>query len=220
MAAPPSDKIPAKLADSESIGKACAELEVDLAGLRNKYEQYFLGIERHAPTAEHDAFKRRLSRVTGAFTRSTAVRFRVNTLQAKTVTYERLWARTVQEIENGTYRRDVYKARLHSKDREPPKAEAKAARDAPPTPAPRAPAVAPAGPPAVPLSDAKVRAIYDAYVLAKRTCNEDVSKLSMEGLASTLRKQVPELLKKHNAKDVDFKVVIKDGKASLRAFPK
>ena len=30
----------------------------------------------------------------------------------------------------------------------------------------------------------------------------------------------PELLKQHNAKAVEFKVVIKDGKASLKAVPK
>ena len=66
----------------------------------------------------------------------------------------------------------------------------------------------------------KIRAVYDAYVQAKKKCNEDVSKLSLESVANSLRKQVPELLKTHKAKSVDFKVVIKDGKAVLRAVPK
>ena len=39
-------------------------------------------------------------------------------------------------------------------------------------------------------------------------------------VAANLRKQVPELLKQHNAKSVEFKVVIKDGKATLKAVPK
>ena len=39
-------------------------------------------------------------------------------------------------------------------------------------------------------------------------------------VAANLRKQVPELLKQHNAKSVEFKVVIKDGKAVLKAVPK
>ena len=63
-------------------------------------------------------------------------------------------------------------------------------------------------------------AIFDAYVMAKKRCNEDVSKLSYDSLSQTLRKQVPELMKQHNAKSVEFKVVIKDGKAILRALPK
>ena len=42
------------------------------------------------------------------------------------------------------------------------------------------------------------------------------------GLGSTLNWgfQVPELMKQHNAKSVEFKDVIKDGKAVLRALPK
>jgi hypothetical protein len=56
--------------------------------------------------------------------------------------------------------------------------------------------------------------------MAKRRCNEDVSALSLDAVATTLRKQVPELMKQHKARSVEFKVVIKDGKAVLRALPK
>jgi hypothetical protein len=70
------------------------------------------------------------------------------------------------------------------------------------------------------LSDDKLRVVYDAYVAAKRRNKEDTSKMSFDSVASSLRKQVPELLKQHNAKSVEFKVVIKDGKAVLKAVPK
>jgi hypothetical protein len=70
------------------------------------------------------------------------------------------------------------------------------------------------------LSDDKLKAVYDAYVTAKRRNQEDTSKMSYESVAANLRKQVPELLKQHNAKSVEFKVVIKDGKATLKAVPK
>jgi hypothetical protein len=70
------------------------------------------------------------------------------------------------------------------------------------------------------LSDDKLKAVYDAYVTAKRRNQEDTSKMSFESVAANLRKQVPELLKQHNAKSVEFKVVIKDGKATLKAVPK
>ena len=82
------------------------------------------------------------------------------------------------------------------------------------------PALADEPPKLTSLSDAKVKAIFDAYVAAKQKCNEDVSKLSFAGVAQNLRKQVPLLMKQHNAKSVEFKVVIKDGKAVLRAVPK
>jgi hypothetical protein len=70
------------------------------------------------------------------------------------------------------------------------------------------------------ISEAKMRAIYDAYLMAKKRCNEDTSKLTFESVSQTLKSQVPTLMKQHNAKSVEFKVVIKDGKAVLRALPK
>lgn len=65
-----------------------------------------------------------------------------------------------------------------------------------------------------------MKAIYDAYVSAKKRCHEDVSKISISAVAQSLRKQIPELIKQHKAKTVDFKIVIKDGKAVIKAVPK
>ena len=70
------------------------------------------------------------------------------------------------------------------------------------------------------LAPIVVKAIYDAYVMAKKRCGEDTRAVTLDSVASSLRKQVPELMKQHNAKSVEFKVVIKDGKAVLRALPK
>jgi len=39
-------------------------------------------------------------------------------------------------------------------------------------------------------------------------------------VAASLRKQVPELLVRHRAKDVEYRVFVKDGRAVLRAVPK
>ncbi|MGE6760379.1 MXAN_5187 C-terminal domain-containing protein [Corallococcus interemptor] len=335
---------------SEAALHECEEMEAAIAELRNSYEQYFMGMERQAPIRAHEDLKKRMFKLKGAFVRSTAVKFRVQSLHNKFLTYERLWTRTLQEIEAGTYRRDLAKARRRAEKKpgasagqkgvvelpeeiddmdfeeieelagrrpinepklateylaEPQPAAGTPFRGTPavaqPAGAPRGtpaglvppkqgvpavspvgglpsiapvpavgasklpsvtPAVAPGGTPAagrpavVPpgmaakapaaapqparpaaapaaaaprpaaagpgggMSDDKLRAVYDAYVTAKRRCQEDTSKLSYESVAATLRKQVPELLKQHNAKAVEFKVVIKDGKASLKAVPK
>jgi len=65
-----------------------------------------------------------------------------------------------------------------------------------------------------------MRALYDAYVDAKRRCKEDTSKLTYDALAKTVAKQIPEIMSKYKAKTVEFKVVIKEGKAILKAVPK
>ena len=351
---------------SEAVLQECEILEAEVAVLRNLYEQYFLGNERQAPSRAHEDLKKRMNKLKGAFIRSTSAKFRVASLYNKFLTYERLWVRTLQEIEAGTYRRDVFKARRRAESRKasstgaagqkgvvelpedisdmdfeeveelirprpvnepqvatsflqatggtpskgtpavapltpaiapltpavgstplrgtpavapltgvpavapvagtpprglptmtsavggtpshgtsvaPPGMAAKAPGAVVSTPPPSRPVAAgtastppPSRPASMPpsstasrppsasggggMADDKLRAVYDAYVTAKRRCQEDTSKLSYESVAATLRKQVPELLKQHNAKAVEFKVVIKDGKASLKAVPK
>jgi hypothetical protein len=95
-----------------------------------------------------------------------------------------------------------------------------AARPAGTGPRPAVPVRPPSAGSASDLSDDKLKTVYDAYVAAKRRNKEDTSKMSYDNIAASLRKQVPELMKQHGAKAVEFKVVIKDGKAVLKAVPK
>src|SRR5262245_45436494 len=138
MAEPNDNGLKKKIGDHDAVIAECHEIEEKLAGLRAEYEQYFLGVERHPPQAHHNELKRRLQALKGTFVRSTVVKFRLQGLQQKFVTYERLWARTIQEIENGTYHRDVFKAKMRSKSAEAKRVE--------PTPAEPKPAPAEAAP--------------------------------------------------------------------------
>jgi len=228
---------PAPRHTSETLFEELDALNDEIEVLRAAYEQYFLGIERKPPTQKHEKLKKRVNQIQTTTVKQTAVKFKAQSLNAKLITYERLWTRTLNEMEQGIYRRDVFKAKLHSKEREevkppppPPEAlkeaakpaasaaaaAAAAAKPGAPAPRPSAPVAAQAGQ----ISEAKMKAIYDAYITAKKRCNEDTSKLSYDSVANTLRQQVPALMKQHNAKSVEFKVVIKDGKAVLRALPK
>jgi hypothetical protein len=304
---------------SEVTAQECDAIEADLAALKVTYEQYFLGMERTPPTRTYEELKKRVERLKNSFVRNTGAKFRVQAVAAKFVSYERLWQRTLQEIENGTYKRDMFKAKRKSQtapdkarssqnkvvdltedadfevveESSAPSSAAKGpvpsvAPMVPPVPsmepvpfrgvvpsvAPLVPSVAPLVPPVAPvsgtpargtglpsiaplvppvapaiapvaarppgtgprpavpavrppsagspseLSDDKLKTVYDAYVAAKRRNKEDTSKMSYDNIAASLRKQVPELMKQHGAKAVEFKVVIKDGKAVLKAVPK
>jgi len=216
----------AHLAASDDILKECDAIEDELEELKGNYERYFLGIERLPPAKAHQKLKTRMANIKSTFNRTTAVQFRVQSLLSKFLTYERLWHRTMQEIENGTYQRDLFKARMRSRHRSAEK-QASAPADAP-APAPQAAAPrppsgrSPLAPQSVTseLPEPKLRVIYQAYLDAKKRCGEDVSKMTFESVASKLRKQVPNLLEKHQATSVEFKVVIKEGKAVLRAVPR
>jgi hypothetical protein len=224
---------------TDELAGECQKLEEELEALKAKYEMYFLGVERREPVKWREELRRKVLRIKGAFTRNSGLRFRIQALHARYLSYERLWLRSSREKEEGTYRRDVFKARLHGKEAAPsaaPNAGAKRGGEsedvdltdfaAPvPSPSPRPappaagrPAAATAGGPR--LADEQMRELYDAYIAAKRRCNEDVSKLSYEAVSRTVSKQLPELVTRYKAKTVDFKVVIKDGKAILKAIPR
>ena len=70
------------------------------------------------------------------------------------------------------------------------------------------------------MSDAELRTLYESYLAAKRSCNEDTSRVSLESLARTVNKQAPEIAAKFKARRVEFKVAVRDGRAVLTAVPK
>ncbi len=230
--APPAseDAIQKSRREKDELEGEVGKLEEELEELKAKYEQYFLGVERKEPARRREELRKRVLRVKEAFTRNTGLKFRVQSLHARYLSYERLWLRSAREKEEGTYHRDLFKARLRAKHEEPtpkpPEAAAGSAATAKPAAA-SAPKVAkpPAkGPPpgAAPggMSDAQMRELYSAYVAAKKSCNEDVSRLTYDAVSKSVSKQIPELMTRFKAKTVEFKVEVKGGKAILKAIPK
>ncbi len=234
--APPSeDALARSKREKEELEAETQKVEEELEALKAKYDQYFLGIERREPNRWRDEVKKRVMRLKTAFTRNTGLKFRIQSLHARYLSYERLWVRNTREKEEGTYRRDVFKARLHAhhdagapEGAPPPKAaspsgkqpSADAKGEPKPAAARPAPAPAPASASASGMPDAQMKALYNAYLAAKMSCREDVSKLTYDAVARSVSKQIPELMTRYKAKSVEFKVEVKDGKAVLKAVPK
>jgi len=228
---------------NERLEEVCGDLEEELEEIKVKYEMYFLGIERMEPSRRRDELKRNIARLKNAFTRNAGLRFRIQALHARYLAYERLWMRSAREKENGTYRRDLLKARRRRReetkgegprrssleaedvdlsdfgpeDEEEPEPAAPAAVEPTPTAEEKEP---PASRPPGALSEKQMRALYDAYVEAKKRCHEDVSKLTLQAVAQSVNKQIPEIVSRYNAREVEFKVVIRDGRAVLKAVPR
>lgn len=90
------------------------ELEELLEGLeklldRTKvlYEQYFMGIQKTAPMQLHRDIERKVRELTQQQIRNTALRFRFTTVSQKFGSYNTYWKRTLREIEQGKYVRDL-----------------------------------------------------------------------------------------------------------------
>ncbi len=202
-------RVEGKVLKSEEAAALVQRLDAELAALRHRHEQYFLGLEHRAPDREREALRGRIEDLRRQVGPNTALQFQVQSLFDRFLTYERMWVRTEKDREEGRYARDLFKARLHARNRD--------ARGSPPPPSePHKPKAPPRATGPLP-SEERMRAIYDTYVRAKKECREDVSGLTYEVLAGQLREQGPALLAGSKAKALDFKVVIRDGKAILRA---
>ena len=70
------------------------------------------------------------------------------------------------------------------------------------------------------LSPIRMRQIYGAFVEAKRRANESTASVTYEKIASNLESVAKELRAKHNARSVDFEVVMKNGKPVLKPVVK
>jgi len=203
----------------EEISQKLDRLEVRMAQLRNRYEQFFLGLERKVPHPEREAIRKELEHFKNISINNTSVRFRYNSVWNRFLAYERMWLRTLRDIEEGRYSKDLFKLRLHRRERGAPQAEdidtSSFDDDEPPPPSPGEARPSGSGP-----SEERMRALYAAYLAAKQECRQPTAGLTFEAMATQLREQVPSLLEQTKARAIDFKVVIRDGKASLRAVPK
>jgi hypothetical protein len=93
----------------EAIEEMLDLLDKTLDRLKVLYEQYFLGIQKQAPAYLHTDVERKLRDLTQISIRNTGLRYRYATLQQKFGSYNSYWRRTLRQIENGTYARNLSK---------------------------------------------------------------------------------------------------------------
>ena len=85
--------------------------------------------------------------------------------------------------------------------------------DAPP-PAPKPTVIVPG------MDEDKTRELYHSYIETKRLLGQATEGIKYEHVVATLQKQAPKILADHKAKELEFQVVVKDGKVILKANPR
>jgi hypothetical protein len=126
------------------VEKMIGELEIAVDRLRSLYEQYFLGFEKLEPMVPRKDVERRVHTLRKEQIRNTALRYRFNMLVQRYNTYQTHWQRICREIENGTYKRHLVRAKARFGDG-----------------APRRSSTAPPGPPISPMTDALAMELAD-----------------------------------------------------------
>lgn len=97
----------ADAASSQDIGELLDDLQRLMDRCKVMYEQYFLGIQKLPPNTLHTELERKFRSLTQRHISNTAMRFRFSTLSQKFGSYNTYWKRTMRQIENGTYLRDI-----------------------------------------------------------------------------------------------------------------
>lgn len=183
-------------------------LEKQIEQLRMLHEQFFLGTRKRPPDQERTTIIYLVRRLANQSSPNFGIRFRFIQIQSKFNSYMQYWNRVLAQIESGTYRRDLFKAKLHSAEadqeaggkKDPAKASAKAAE---------------AG-----VAPDRVDHLYRDFVKARQSLNQSTDGISKEKIAATLQKQMPALKEKYKGKQVEFKVVVENGQAKLKAVAK
>jgi predicted DNA-binding WGR domain protein len=194
------------------------KLEEDIRRLKNRYDQFFAGIQKAPPIQERrkiDVFIHELSKQK---VRDNTRRFRFNTLLTRYNQLRENWGRRTREREEGPLEFKRRQAAMTDEDRE---IAAKALREIEPPP------------PAPPVTSAKA----DPYVkVAPGSNGEEVRKLyeqlerehlklgrlppvTIDQLQQMVQKQSEAVRLKYQVSTVAFRVETVDGKVKLKAKP-
>jgi hypothetical protein len=95
----------------ESIEARLEEMARKLDRLRGMYESFFMGVERTPPNHLRRELNRLMLEMQQVPITKPTLRFRFQTMLQKWVLFTTYWNRTLREIESGTFRRDIAKAR-------------------------------------------------------------------------------------------------------------
>lgn len=174
-------------------------LEIRMNQLKLDYEKYFLGTRPTEPAMLRAEVQKQFVKWQNTRLTNTALRFKFNSLNGRYQAFKRRWDDTLRQIDAGTYKRHVFKANLHDRER----------------------GIAPdSGPGSAAGSKAKPAdrgELFETYRDALLATGQDASKISPAKLKAALRKQEEAVKAKFGCDRVDFKVVVQGGKVKLKA---
>ena len=175
-------------------------LDVKLKQARNEYEQYFLGTRKREPYQLRGEVTKMVNIYANIHIRNTAQRFKFNNLRARFFTFRRHWDLTMRKIEEGSYERHQFKAKLRER-------ELGDARDR------RGQAEQAAA------ESASSGDLFRAYVDARESTGQGAKGLTKQKLEAMLAKQEKAIREKYDCSGVKFRVVVEEGRAKLKASP-
>lgn len=178
-----------------SIDEELKMLDIKLRQLKLDYDHYFLGSRPREPAMARAEIHKVVLRHSNTPILNTAARFKFNSINARYQALKRQWDLTLRQIETGTYKRHVFKANLHERERLADKSKETGTR----------------------AHGGGDDNLFESYRDAAMACGQSVKGLTPAKLQAVVAKQEAALKKKLGCEKVAFRVVVEGGKVKLKA---
>ncbi|MCB9637997.1 MAG: hypothetical protein H6727_03720 [Myxococcales bacterium] len=210
------------------------QLEQSIEECHRNYELYFMGIEKREPFQLRENVKRLISSLRQTRNNQSTFRFRLNSLASRFQSLSRYWDRVNYEREQGIFHKDRKRTLRRVFNQSDLTSSSSAALetlrkaqnqdndDTPPDGVPAYQGNSQRPDPSLvqpnKLPDDRMRQIYNSYIETRGQCGES-TRVNYDALVKTIESQIPRLQAK-GYRDVDFQVIVKDGKAALKPVGK
>jgi hypothetical protein len=196
-------------------------LEIKLNQLKLDYEKYFIGTRPTEPGQLRSEIQKAIIKWSNTRITNSALRFKFNSLNGRYQAFKRQWDTILRQIEAGTYKRHVFKANLHDRERGLVDEGADLAALGGPTAAMPDAGARTASPGAKAAAGGAAgeggNDLFESYRAAMKAAGQDTSGLSRAKLEAAIAKQEAAVKKQLGCAKVAFKVVVQDGKVKLKA---
>jgi len=172
------------------------ELEKKIELLKVDYEQFFLGMVPFPPDKLHLEVRNLIRRLKKAPFKNAQMNFALRTLENRYQTYNTYWNRVNRQREDGTYCKDVFKANLRQR-RIMEEAEAQTDKG---------------------KAKGQVKSLFQAYKSALEKETGKKHNIDYDAFKNSLAQRAKDFKQKHGKdKKLSFKIVVQDGKVSVKA---
>lgn len=185
-------------------------LDVKINKLKVDYEQYFAKILKKEPVAQRNEIDNIILRYSNQPVTNTSLKFRYSTIAAKYIVYKQFWNRMLRRIEDGSYEKGkglgiISRATTANTDpvqksdnvASPYEEVKKADLD----------------------KDSRFKLIYQQFIEEKKSCNDTSQYMPYEKFKQAISEQTEKIKMDMKCDDVEYKVVVKNGKTKITLIP-
>jgi len=190
---------------TENEGKPRRELDLEIDRLEARinelrvlYEQHFVDILPYPPDKERKEVEKMIRGLLRKPFKNSQTRFRLRHVIHRYQSYKTYWERVNKQREDGTYFKDVFRAEVRERMREEAKEEA-SRRGA---------------------AQRGMRNLYSSYQEALKKTGSNTDNVNFDAFQKTLVHRAKQLKKQHGIKKLQYKIVMKNGKVTIKASGK